>query len=1068
VFKRQPRERNRLIKNVSSVEVDVPNLLDLQVKSFERFIKEGLAEELQAVSPIVGYGGKYEMEFLDGYYVMDPELDYNECKRREVSYTGALRVPVRLISKETGEIQEQEVFMSDIPLMTDRGTFLINGAERVVVTQFVRSPGVYFRQKMGLTREKISFMATIIPHRGAWLEVEVDHNGIAYAHINKTKRVPVTYLLSAIGYSHDEIYKLTSQPDIIKNTFDKSPFESQEEALIFIYKNLRTGEPITLDGAKSLLEGMFFSDVKYDLGKVGRHKINNRLDLKVDGKTVTLTKEDVLSIVNYTLDLYMGIGSMDDIDHLGNRRVRTVGEQLQRQFRIGLARLERLIREQMALKAGENISPQSLINIRPLVAVMREFFGSSQLSQFMDQTNPLAEIVHKRRLSALGPGGLTKERAGFEVRDIHPTHYGRICPIETPEGPNAGLIGPLASFAVVNEFGFIETPYHPVKNGKISGEVVFLAADIEERHFIAPWDSDSKDQKLQGDSIVARYNREFAFVGLNDIEYIGVSPLQLVGVACGLIPFLEHDDANRALMGANMQRQAVPLVAPEAPFVGTGLEKVVARDSGVLMKSRHAGSIESVTSEEIILKDAKGKKHTYTLEKYERSNQNTCRNQSPIVNIGDKVKVGDVIADGTSTHNGELALGRNVLVGFMPWEGFNFEDAIIISERLVKDDVFSSVHIHRYEVDIRTTKLGPEELTREVPNVSEDALKNIDERGIVRIGAVVHAGDILVGKVTPKGETEPPAEEKLLRAIFGDKARDMRDTSLKVSSGESGKVIGIRVFSRDDGDDLPPGVNCLVRVYVAQYRKISIGDKIAGRHGNKGVISTILPEEDMPYMPNGVPLDIILNPLGVPSRMNVGQLFETMLGMASGVLGQNYEVQIFDEVSGENASVNMVESQLTKASKIKGYEWIKPSSTVRLRDGRTGEYFEREVTVGYMYILKLIHLVRDKIHARSTGPYSLVTQQPLGGKAQYGGQRFGEMEVWALEAYGAANVLQEMLTIKSDDLTGRAKAYESIIKGLPLSKPGTPESFRVLLRELRSIALDIQVMSRDNVEVDTR
>ena len=1068
MFKRQPRERNRLIKNVSSVEVDVPNLLDLQVKSFERFVKEGLAEELEAISPIVGYGGKFEMEFLDGYYVMDPELDYKECKRREVSYTGALRVPVRLISKETGEIQEQEVFMSDIPLMTDRGTFLINGAERVVVTQFVRSPGVYFRQKIGLTREKISYMATIIPHRGAWLEIEVDHNGIAYAHINKTKRVPVTYLLSAIGFSHEEIYKKTSQPDIIKNTFDKSPFESQEEALIFIYKNLRTGEPITLDGAKSLLQGMFFSDVKYDLGKVGRHKINNRLDLKVDKAISTLTNEDVLAIVNYTLDLYMGIGSMDDIDHLGNRRVRTVGEQMQRQFRIGLARLERLIREQMALKAGENISPQSLINIRPLVAVMREFFGSSQLSQFMDQTNPLAEIVHKRRLSALGPGGLTKERAGFEVRDIHPTHYGRICPIETPEGPNAGLIGPLASFAVVNEFGFIETPYHPVNKGKISDEVVYIAADIEERHHIAPWDSDSKNQELQGDKIVARINREFAFVGLNDIEYIGVSPLQLVGVACGLIPFLEHDDANRALMGANMQRQAVPLLSPEAPFVGTGLEKVVARDSGVLLKSRHQGTIESVTGEEVVLKDAKGKKHTYVLEKYERSNQNTCRNQSPIVNVGDKIKVGDIIADGTSTHNGELALGRNVLIGFMPWEGFNFEDAIIISERLVKEDVFSSIHIHRYEVDIRTTKLGPEELTREVPNVSEDALKNIDERGIIQIGSVVHSGDILVGKVTPKGETEPPAEEKLLRAIFGDKARDMRDTSLKVSSGESGKVIGIRVFSRDEGDDLPPGVNCLVRVYVAQYRKISIGDKMAGRHGNKGVISTILPEEDMPYMPNGVPLDIILNPLGVPSRMNVGQLFETMLGMAAGVIGKNYEVQIFDEVSGENASVNMVESQLKEAAKVPGYEWIKPSCTVLLRDGRSGECFEREVTVGYMYILKLIHLVRDKIHARSTGPYSLVTQQPLGGKAQYGGQRFGEMEVWALEAYGAANVLQEMLTIKSDDLTGRAKAYESIIKGLPLSKPGTPESFRVLLRELRSIALDIQVMSRDNVEVDTR
>lgn len=1067
MFKTKPRDRVVLNPDTPEEKIDVPNLLDLQVKSYERFVKEGLKEELLNISPIIGYGGKFELEFHEGYYLSEPELSFEECKRREVTYSASLKVPVRLISHESGEVQEQEVFMSDIPLMTEMGTFLVNGAERVVVSQFVRSPGVYFREKQGTTRAKNSFIATVIPSRGAWLEMELDHNGIYYAHINKMKKIPATLLLAALGYTEADIAEKIKDTERFQATIDKSPILPEDEAVLEVYKSLHSGESVTVEGAKQLLTGLFFTEAKYNLSKVGRYKVNRRLGLNIDEKSTVMDKEDVIGMINYLGVLGKGEGNLDDIDHLGNRRIRTVGEQLQRQFRIGLARLERLIREQMAIKSNEQIVPQHLINIRPLVAVMREFFGSSQLSQFMDQTNPLAEIVHKRRLSALGPGGLTKERAGFEVRDIHATHYGRLCPIETPEGPNAGLIGPLATYGRVNEYGFIETPYQKVKNGVILDDVEHLTADMEEKYYIAPWDSPSKNGTLSGDSIVARYNRTFEFVTPKEIEYIGVSPKQLIGVACGLIPFLEHDDANRALMGANMQRQAVPLVTPEAPYVGTGMERVVARDAGVLLKAGDEGTVEFVSAEKIIVKEKKGKT-TYELQKYQRSNQNTCRTQSPIVKIGQSVKKGDVLADGTSTHNGELALGRNVVVGFMPWEGYNFEDAIIISERLVKDDIFTSIHIHRYEVDVRSTKLGPEELTREVPNVSEEALADLDEMGIIRIGAVVKAGNILVGKVTPKGETEPPAEEKLLRAIFGDKARDMRDTSLKVASGESGKVIGVRLFSRDNKDDLPPGVNYIVRVYVAQLRKISIGDKIAGRHGNKGVISTILADEDMPYLPDGTPIDIILNPLGVPSRMNVGQLFELLLGMAAHALGENYQAQLFDEIIGENTSVNDVEGKLKEAAKMPGFEWIKPTGTVKLRDGRTGEAFEREVTVGCMYILKLIHLVKDKIHARSTGPYSLVTQQPLGGKAQYGGQRFGEMEVWALEAYGAAHTLQEMLTIKSDDLSGRAKAYEAIIKGKPLSRPGTPESFRVLLRELRSIALDIRVKSQDGHEIDTR
>lgn len=1059
------RQRVPLHSDAPKETLEVPNLLDLQVESFNRFLHEGIQEELRKISPIIGYGGKFELEFLDGITLGEPEHSYEDMRKRELTYSAPLKVPVRLVSSETGEVQEQDVFLSDIPIMTNSGTFLVNGTERVIVSQFIRSPGVYFKEKTPNIPGFQDYIASIIPSKGAWLEIELDSKRFLYAHLNKVKKIPLTLFFSALGYDETTLSAVLSDMSILETTIAKFPFMNEDDALVELHKTLRSGDPVTIQGGRALLDTLFFNEEKYDLSDVGRHKLNQRF-----GTTITstaLTRDDIINMVNYIIGLSQKKGLTDDIDHLGNRRVKTVGEQLQRQFKIGLVRLERLIKEQMALKASQPVTPQQLINIRPLVAVMREFFGSSQLSQFLDQTNPLAEVIHKRRLSALGPGGLTKERAGYEVRDIHPTHYGRICPIETPEGPNAGLIGPMATFARVNKYGFVETPYFKVKNGKVTDEVDFLAADVEENYYIAPWDTPVKDGVLQKAEVVTRYQRDFHFTPLKDVQYIGVSPRQLLGVACGLIPFLEHDDANRALMGANMQRQAVPILRTESPYVGTGLESVVARDTEVLVTARKDCDVIQADAGSVVVKEGR-RTFTYELQKYQRTNQNTCRNQKPVVYPGMTLKKGDLIADGSSTSNGELSLGRNVLIGFMPWEGYNFEDAIVISKRLVKDEMFTSVHIQRYEIDVRTTKLGPEELTPEIPNVSEDALANLDQMGIIRIGALVGPGDILVGKITPKGESEPPAEEKLLRAIFGDKARDMRDTSLRLSSGESGKVIGVRVFSRDEGDDLSPGVNVLVRVYVAQLRRISIGDKMAGRHGNKGVVSTILPEEDMPFLPNGQPLDIILNPLGVPSRMNVGQLFETLLGMASHAIGENYMAQSFDEVIAPNASVNKLEDRLNAAAKVPGYEWIKPTGLVPLRDGRTGELFEREVTVGYMYFLKLIHLVDDKIHARSTGPYSLVTQQPLGGKAQYGGQRFGEMEVWALEAYGAASTLQEMLTVKSDDLSGRSRAYESIIKGRSLSKPGTPESFRVLLRELRSIALDIRVKTKNHEEIDGR
>jgi len=1064
----QKRTRERLNLEVNLDNLEPPGLIEIQKESFKNFVEKGIKEELKSISPVVSYNGVYELEFLGDIYFEKPEYSFEECQIREITYSASLRVPIRFLNKDTGEVLQQEIFMSNIPIMSDAGTFLINGAERVIVSQFIRSPGVYFRRKVGPSPDRVQYIATVIPSRGAWLEVETDKDNVLYANVNKVKKLPVTTLLGALGYSNDDILSEVDDKKIFQLTIDKAPITSVDDCLIEIYKKLRPGDPVTLDGAKQLLHGLFFDNAKYDLSPVGRYRVNRRLEIDVDQSKTVLTIDDIIGMINGVIHLMEDETISDDIDHLGNRRIRSVGEQLQKQFRIGMARLERLIKEQIALKSSEDISPQSLINIRPLVAVMREFFGTSQLSQFMDQINPLAEIAHKRRLSALGPGGLTKERAGFEVRDIHSSHYGRICPIETPEGPNAGLIGPLSTFARVNQYGFIETPYRKVKNCKITDEIEYITADIEDKFYIASWDAPVHNGEFKNELVVARYLRQFNLVSKDKIQYVGVSPKQLVGVSCGLIPFLEHDDANRALMGANMQRQAVPLISPEAPYVGTGLESVVAKSSSSLIVAKNSGVVDFVSADEIIIKTAKGKQDLYLMTKYFRSNQNTTKNQVPIVRQGEKVQKGQVIADGASTFQGELSLGRNVCVAFLPWEGYNFEDAIVISKRLVKEDVFTSIHIHKYEVDVRTTKLGEEELTNEVPNVSEEAIKNLDENGIIRIGAMVKSGDILVGKITPKGESEPPAEEKLLRAIFGDKARDMKDTSLRVSSGEWGKVIGVRVFSREMDDSLSPGVNYLVRVYVAQLRKVSIGDKMAGRHGNKGVISTILAEEDMPFLPNGVPVDVILNPLGVPSRMNVGQLFETLLGMASHVLGNNYEVQLFDEIYSEKASVNEVEKKLLEASKVSGFDFINSAGTVRLRDGRTGEPLERPVTVGYMYMLKLIHLVEDKIHARSTGPYSLVTQQPLGGKAQYGGQRFGEMEVWALEAYGAAYTLQEMLTIKSDDLVGRSKAYESIIKGLSLSRSGTPESFKVLLRELRSIALDVRLVSADGTEMDNR
>jgi DNA-directed RNA polymerase subunit beta len=1103
--------------------LDMPDLIEIQRKSYDWFLRDGLREMFEDISPIQDFTGNLLLVFND-HHLGDPKYNVDECREKDVTYAAPLRLRVQLINRETDEVKEQEVFMGDFPLMTDKGTFIINGAERVVVSQLVRSPGAYYSDQVDPNGKRL-FACTLIPNRGAWLEFEGDGNDVLYVRVDRTRKIPVTVLLRAFGYgTREEIVRVMGESPLILNTLDKDPCESEDEALIEIYKRLRPGEPPTVESARSLLESLFFETRRYDLASVGRYKLNKKVSLKrrlpgtvavedirdaageiivaagapIDRRTAerieaagigevevrtgdgaqirvidntrkgegrpgtevkTLTREDVVAVINHLVTMYKGLGTVDDIDHLGNRRLRSVGELLQNQFRIGLARMERVVKERMTIQDVDIITPQALINIRPVVAAVKEFFGSSQLSQFMDQTNPLAELTHKRRLSALGPGGLTRERAGFEVRDVHDSHYGRMCPIETPEGPNIGLIGNLSTYARINEFGFIETPYRRVdKEARVvTGEIEYLTADEEDENVIA-----QANELLTADSWfvsprpTCRYRKKIALVPAEEVDYMDVSPKQVVSIASALIPFLENDDAGRALMGANMQRQTVPLLINEAPLVGTGIEGRVAVDSGIVITSPCDGVVERVTAREIVVRGDGPDPDHYHLVKFGRSNQGTCINQKPVVRAGQKVSKGDVLADGPSTEEGELALGRNVLVAFMPWEGYNFEDAILISEKLVREDVFTSIHIEEHECDARDTKLGPEEITRDIPNVGEDVLKDLDDRGIIRVGAEVMPGDILVGKVTPKGETELTAEERLLRAIFGEKAREVRDTSLRVPHGESGIVVEVKVFSREAGDELSPGVNQLVRCYVAQKRKISEGDKLAGRHGNKGVIAKIMADEDMPFLPDGTPVEIVLNPLGVPSRMNIGQILETHLGWAAKALGIKVSSPVFDGATEVQVAEYLRAAGLPETGKI------------QLRDGRSGEYFDNPVTVGYAYMMKLAHLVDDKIHARSTGPYSLVTQQPLGGKAQFGGQRFGEMEVWALEAYGSAYTLQELLTVKSDDVVGRVKTYEAIVKGDNVPEPGVPESFKVLIKELQSLALDVKVLTEDSREIEIR
>lgn len=1049
----------------------LPDLAEIQKKSFQWFVTEGLKEELVSFSPIKDYTGRLELYFLPEYSFEKPKYTVEEARLHEATYSKQLRIKLRLVNRDTGEIKEQEAYIGDIPMMTDRGTFIINGAERVIVSQLVRSAGIYYKKETA-TNGKRLFNATLIPNRGAWLKIETDLNDVVHVKIDKNRKLLATTLLRAMGMTNADMEQQFRHSEFLQRTFDKDTTETMEEALIEVYKKLRPGDPPSVSGGRSLLESRFFDDKRYDLSRVGRYKLNKKLGLSTPDAVRTLTHADIVTAIDYLINLHYDEGKIDDIDHLGNRRIRAVGELLQNQFRVGLSRLERIVKERMTLQDTETLSPNNLLNPKPLLAAIREFFGSSQLSQFMDQTNPLAELTHKRRLSALGPGGLSRDRAGFAVRDIHPSHYGRICPVETPEGPNAGLIGSLCTFARVNDYGFLETPYKVVKKGIVTDEIHFVSADEEDNLRVAPGDiRRDENGKILGSQIPVRYRSEFVTASPETIDYVGVSPIQIVSVGTSLIPFLEHDDANRALMGSNMQRQAVPLVRTQRPAVGTGLEKRVATDSGMCLQASVAGTVEKVTAEHVDIrcKDT-NKVIRHKLMKYLRSNQDTCINQRPIAREGQVVEVGTVLADGASTDHGELALGKNVLVAFMPWEGYNFEDSVLMSQRLVHDDVFTSIHIEKFEAEARTTKLGPEEITREIPNVSEDALKNLDDRGIVRVGARVYADDILVGKISPKGETEHPPEEKLLRAIFAEKARDVRDNSLRVPHGEGGRVVDVKIFDRERGDELPPGANTVVRVYLAQKRKVSVGDKVAGRHGNKGIVSRILPVEDMPFLPDGTSVDVVLNPLGVPSRMNVGQTYETLLGLASMLTGKIYEVPPFDEMFGEEASYNAVRKELTEAIEQRGVDWLYPNGKAVLLDGRTGEAFDNPVAVGHMTVMKLVHLVDDKIHARSTGPYSLVTQQPLGGKAQFGGQRFGEMEVWALEAYGAAYTLQEMLTIKSDDVTGRSRAYEAIVKGENLNKPGIPESFKVLVRELQSIGLDIksikQAKDGSEVEVD--
>ncbi|WP_062349793.1 DNA-directed RNA polymerase subunit beta [Bacillus kwashiorkori] len=1145
------RHRQRRSFSRISEVLELPNLIEIQTSSYQWFLDEGLREMFQDISPIEDFTGNLALEFVD-YSLGEPKYSVEESKERDVTYAAPLRVKVRLLNKETGEVKDQEVFMGDFPLMTDTGTFVINGAERVIVSQLVRSPSVYFNEKVDKNGKK-GFTATVIPNRGAWLEYETDAKDVVYVRIDRTRKLPITVLLRALGFgTEQEIVDLIGENEYLRNTLDKDNTDSPEKALLEIYERLRPGEPPTVENAKSLLISRFFDPKRYDLANVGRYKINKKLHIQnrlfgqtlaetlvepetgeilaekgtvldrrtldkllpylekgigvksyhpnqgvleneieiqsikvfsptdngekvlniisnanISDKVKHITPADIVASISYFFNLLHQVGRTDDIDHLGNRRLRSVGELLQNQFRIGLSRMERVVRERMSIQDTNTITPQQLINIRPVIASIKEFFGSSQLSQFMDQTNPLAELTHKRRLSALGPGGLTRERAGFEVRDVHYSHYGRMCPIETPEGPNIGLINSLSTFAKVNPFGFIETPYRKVdpETGRVTGQVDYMTADEEDNYVVAQANVRLDEEgNFLDEEVFARFRGENLVVSVDRVDYMDVSPKQVVSAATACIPFLENDDSNRALMGANMQRQAVPLLVPEAPLVGTGMEHVTAKDSGAAVICKHDGVVVHVEAKEVRVrnisiidgKEVEGDIQRYRISKFTRSNNGMSFNQRPIVKVGDRVTKGEILADGPSMEKGELALGRNVLVAFMTWEGYNYEDAIIMSERLVKDDVYTSVHIEEYESESRDTKLGPEEITRDIPNVGEEALRNLDDRGIVRIGAEVKDGDLLVGKVTPKGVTELTAEERLLHAIFGEKAREVRDTSLRVPHGGGGIVLDVKVFNREDGDELPPGVNQLVRVYIVQKRKISAGDKMAGRHGNKGVISRILPEEDMPYLPDGTPVDIMLNPLGVPSRMNIGQVLELHLGMAARKLGIHMATPVFDGATEEDVWETIEEAGMARDAKTILY------------DGRTGEPFDNRVSVGVMYMIKLAHMVDDKLHARSTGPYSLVTQQPLGGKAQFGGQRFGEMEVWALEAYGAAYTLQEILTVKSDDVVGRVKTYEAIVKGENVPEPGVPESFKVLLKELQSLGMDVKILSGNHQEIDMK
>ena len=1066
---------SRVIPKVKAYQgqrtINLPDLAEIQKESFNRFLTKGLAEELENFSPVTDYTGRLELYFLHDHYTFEEHQEPNKAKTpmearlNEQSYTKKLYIKVRFVNRDTGEIKESKMFIGEIPMMTERGTFIVNGAERVVVSQIVRSPGIYYKREVETSGKRV-FNATLIPNRGAWVKLETDTSDYVYIKIDKTRKIPVTIFLKALGYREQDMKDLFSHYDYLAKTFEKDPTESEDEALLELYKKMRPGEHPSVEGARQLLESRFFNAKKYDLGSVGRYKVNAKLGPNAPDELRTLTKEDFIAAIDYLIKLNFDEAQPDDIDHLGNRRVRSVGELLQNQFRLGLSRIERIIRERMTLQEQESLTPANLINPKPLVSAIREFFGSSQLSQFMDQTNPLAELTHKRRISALGPGGLSRERAGFAVRDIHPSQSGRLCPIETPEGPNAGLIGSLATHARVNDFGFIETPYRIVHNGVVSNEIKYFSAHDEDTKRVASGDVRIDETgKMTEDDIPVKYKNEYIEAAPENIDLVAVSPIQVVSIGTSLIPFLEHDDANRALMGSNMQRQAVPLLKAERTLVGTGIEGQVARDSGMVVISDADAVVKHVCSTSITIEfKENGEKKTYELLKYLRSNQDTCLNQVPIVKVGQEVKAGQALTDGAATCQGELALGKNLTIAFMPWEGYNFEDAVLVSERLVYDDIYTSIHIEKLEIDARQTKLGPEEITREIPNVGEEALKHLDDNGIVRIGAMVSENDILVGKITPKGESDNPPEERLLRAIFGEKARDVKDNSLRVPHGEKGRVIAVRVYDRDKGDELPPVSNKIVRVFIAQKRRVQVGDKVAGRHGNKGIISRILPIEDMPHTPDGTPVDMVLNPLGVPSRMNVGQIYECILGMAASVLDTSYEVPSFDEMFGEGASDNLIKQEVQRAidSNPERYSWMDTSGKVQLTDGRTGEGFDNKALVGVMYMLKLVHLVDDKIHARSTGPYSLVTQQPLGGKAQFGGQRLGEMECWTLEAYGAAYTLQEMLTIKSDDVVGRSRAYEAIVKGENIPPANVPESFKVLMKELQSIGLDIHALKKNN------